>query len=494
MTRYQVQPSGNSAQLASRAVRGLQQPARSPAAHDDNHIAQSQSPNPDSHREPFENDAAYSEEQFKSKGTTCICTDLLIPGRGDPIRHAAVVLEEGKIVFVGSKDECPGKYEKAPRVEVPIVMPGLWDCHTHFSGGSSDPSQFLLPSPATCGARIARSFHDTLMAGFTSVRDLGSYAIEASKAVENGIILGPNVYGAGAAISQTAGHGDIFELPIGWVWRSCGVNAGNDNPGVSTLCIADGVEECRKAVRLQIRRGAKLIKVLASGGVLSRDDDPKFQQFSDEELKVMVDEAGRMNRIVAAHVHGKNGIMAALRAGCRTLEHGSYLDDEAIEIMKEKGVMLIATRTVVEEGMKHLDTLGPQQRAKMIQINGVHKAAYAHAVKNGVKCALGTDLGPSTPGKSFAHGTNGGELAYAVEAGMSPLEAIEAATANGPDTLGPMAPKSGQIRVGYDADVIALTRNPLDDINVFKEVKNITHVWKGGKLSKGPGVYLGIAP
>lgn len=456
---------------------------------------QPETPDPDSHSKSSENDPAYSTEHFKSKGTTCIYADLLIPGRGDPIRNAAVVLEEGKIAFVGLRDECPGKYEKAPRVEVPIVMPGLWDCHTHFSGGSSDPSQFLLPFPATLGARIARSFHDTLMAGFTSVRDVGSYAIEASKAVEEGIILGPNVYGAGAALSQTAGHGDIFELPIGWVWRlsGVGVNAGNDNAGVSAFCLADGVDECRKAVRLQIRRGAKLIKVFASGGVLSRDDDPQLQQFSDEELKVMVDEAGRMNRIVAAHVHGKDGIMAALRAGCRTLEHGSYLDDEAIEIMKEKGVMLVATRTVVEELMKHIDMLGPEQRAKMVQINGIHKAAYAHAVQSGVKCALGTDLGVSTPGKPLAHGTNGGELAYAVEAGMSPLEAIEAATANGPDTLGPMAPRSGQITVRYDADVIALVRNPLDDIGVFREVKNITHVWKGGKLSKGPGIYMGIA-
>ena len=435
-----------------------------------------------------------STEHFKKDGTTCIYTDLLIPGRGDPIQNSAAILEKGKIVFVGSQDDIPKKYSTTPKVKVPVLMPGLWDCHTHFSGTGVGLLDFITPSLATCGARIARSFHDTLMAGFTTVRDVGSFALEASKAVEEGLILGPNVYSAGAAISQTAGHGDVFELPIGWVWRTVGVSvkAAGDNVGSSMLCLADGVDECRKAIRLQIRRGAKLIKVFASGGVLSRDDDPKLQQFSDEELKVIVDEAGRMNRIVAAHVHGKDGIMAALRAGCRIIEHGTYLDDEAIEVMKEKGVMLVATRTIVVEMSNHADLLGPEQRAKLIQISGVHKLMYEHAVKSGVKCALGTDLGSSMLDEPLTHGRNGGELAYAVEAGMSPLEAIEAATANGPDTLGPMAPKSGQIKVGYDADVIALTGNPLEDINLFREVKNITHVWKAGKLSKGPGVYFGL--
>ena len=426
-------------------------------------------------------------EHSKKKIITCICADLLIPGRGEPLEDAATVLEDGKIAFVGSQSDILPKYASVPQVRVPVLMPGMWDCHTHFSGGTDDLS-FLLPHPATCGAFITRSFHDTLMAGITSVREVAGFAIEASKIVEAGLAYGPNVYGAGACLSQTAGHGDQFELPIGWVWRSSGVkmDSGGDYPGNSMLCLADGVDECRKAVRLQIRRGAKLIKVLASGGVLSRDDDPKFQQFSDEELKVIVEEAGRMNRIVAAHVHGKAGIMAAIRAGCRTLEHGSYLDDEAIEFMKEKGIMLVATRTIVAVGRANLDLIpSKQSRAKMIEIEKVHKAAYARAVKAGVKCALGTDLGDSTPGSPLAHGTNAGEFAYAVEAGMSPLEAIEAGTANAPDTLGPMAPKSGQIKESYDADVIALSKNPLDDITVLKDPRNITHVWKAGKLSKG---------
>ncbi|MCJ1311375.1 hypothetical protein MMC25_005046 [Agyrium rufum] len=432
----------------------------------------------------------------KKKNIICITADLLIPGRGEPTKNAATVLEDNKIVFVGSQASLPEKYATVPRVHVPVLMPGLWDCHTHFMGDSYDVSGWLSTPPATAGARIARSFHEVLMAGFTSVRDVGSHGIEAHKAVEEGIIYGPTLYGAGAAISQTAGHGDQFELPVGWVWDASGVHRGENGrfTGSSVLCIADGVDECRKAIRLQIRRGAKLIKILASGGVLSRDDDPMFQQFSDEELKVMVDEAGRMNRIVAAHVHGKAGVLAAIRAGCKTLEHGSYIDDECIDAMHEKGVMLVATRTIVNIGMAHLDLLGPEQRAKMIQVNEINKKNYRHAVSRGIKCALGTDLGSSALNEPFSIGQNAIELVYAVEdAGMTPLQAIEAGTANGPDTLGPMAPMSGQIKEGYDADVIALSANPVEDITVFKDRQAVTHVWKGGKMVKGPVLAVGMA-
>ena len=224
--------------------------------------------------------------------------------------------------------------------------------------------------------------------------------------------------------------------------------ATGDNVACRPLCVADGVDECRKAVRLMIRRGAKVIKVLASGGVLSRDDDPKFQQFSDEELKVIVEEAARMNRVVAAHVHGKAGIMAAIKAGCKTLEHGTYLDEEAVKLMLEKDVMLVATRLIVIEGVKLKDSLSPESYKKMLETAKYHKKAYGLAIKKGVKCALGTDLGISVPGTGLSHGSAGAELLYAVEAGMTPLQAIEAATANGPATLGPMAPLSGQIKVG----------------------------------------------
>jgi imidazolonepropionase-like amidohydrolase len=204
-------------------------------------------------------------------------------------------------------------------------------------------TSLTLTNPTTAGARLARSAHDILMSGSTSVRDLGGYAPEISKVIDEGTIPGPNIYSAGSALSQTAGHGDTFELPIGFVWSRCGIGYGTgngDDVACRPLCVADGVGGCCKAVRLMIRRGAKVIKVLASGRVLSRDDDPKFQKFSDEELKVIVEEAARMNRIVAVHVHGKAGIMAAIKVGCKTLEHGTYLDEEAVELILEKDVIL----------------------------------------------------------------------------------------------------------------------------------------------------------
>jgi imidazolonepropionase-like amidohydrolase len=423
--------------------------------------------------------------------TFVIHTNLLIPGKGDPIKNSTVVTSAGKIVYVGSYLDFLKKpeYQTAPSTFVPVLMPGLWDCHVHLVGSDSfGYTSLTLTNPVTAGARLARSVHDILMSGFTSVRDLGGYAPEIAKVIDEGTIPGPNIYSAGSALSQTAGHGDTFELPIGIVWSRCGVGYGTgngDDVACRPLCIADGVDECRKAVRLMIRRGAKVIKVLASGGVLSRDDDPKFQQFSDEELKVIVEEAARMNRIVAAHVHGKAGIMAAIKAGCKTLEHGTYLDEEAVELMLEKDVMLVATRLIVTEGVKLKDSLSPESYKKMLETAKYHKKAYGLAIKRGVKCALGTDLGVSVPGTSLSHGSAGAELLYAVEAGMTPLQAIEAATANGPATLGPMAPLSGQIKVGYDADLIGLQKNPIDDIGIFRDLKSITHVWKGGKQFKG---------
>lgn len=435
-----------------------------------------------------------NDGQKEKDAILIIHTSLLIPGKGQPSSNRSVAVGSDKIIDIGSWAEIHPKYPKAAITYVPVLMPGLWDCHVHLMGTDSlGYTSFTLINPATAGARLARSVHDILMSGFTSVRDLGGYAPEIAKVVDEGTIPGPNIYSAGSALSQTAGHGDTFELPVGFVWSRCGVGYGTgngDDVAGRPLCIADGVEECRKAVRLMIRRGAKVIKVLASGGVLSRDDDPKLQQFSDEELKVIVDEAARMGRIVAAHVHGKAGIMAAIKAGCKTLEHGTYLDEEAVEFMLEKDVMLVATRLIVTEGVKHKELLSPESYKKMLETAKHHKQAYGLAIKKGVKCALGTDLGTSVPGTSLSHGSAGAELLYAVEAGMTPLQAIEAATANGPATLGPMAPLSGQIKVGYDADLIGLAQNPIEDIGSLRHVKNVTHVWKAGKLFKDTTIHL----
>ena len=228
----------------------------------------------------------------------------------------------------------------------------------------------------------------------------------------------------------------------------------------------------RKAVRLQIRRGAHVIKVFASGGVLSIADDPLRQQFSDIELSTIVEEAERQGRIVAAHVHGKGAILAALRAGIKTIEHGTYMDDECIKLFKATNAIYAPTRTIVKLGVDYPELMDPESYSKMLETAEHHLSAY--------RIALGTDLGISVPvTHPMALGNSGQELVYAVkEAGMAPLQVIEAATSTAAETLGELGvkPKSGRIQEGYDTDLIALTSNPLEDIEVFRHVKNASHV------------------
>ncbi|KAH6884880.1 hypothetical protein B0T10DRAFT_531051 [Thelonectria olida] len=233
----------------------------------------------------------------------------------------------------------------APRTCVRYLLPGLWDCHTHFAGTLViDFPGFIQTHPATLGAAVVRGFHDTLMAGFTSVRDVGSYATEVSPLVDAGILLSPNIFGAGAAIGITGGSSDARTLLGDFVMSRRSTSPNNPWPGVATLVNTDGVDECRRAVRQQIRRGAKCIKVVATGGILSTTDDPLYRQYSDEELHALMDEAHLQGRAVAVHAHGKMGIMAAIRAGAHTIEHGSYIDDEAAELMVARKVTLVSTR------------------------------------------------------------------------------------------------------------------------------------------------------
>lgn len=418
-----------------------------------------------------------------------ITSTLLIPGDGEPIPHGSLVSENGIIVWVGKDTDIPKHYFDEPHKHytVPFLMPGLWDCHCHFAGhhnttDEADVAAVFGRHPATAGARLARQCWEALQRGYTSLRDMGGYGCEVAIAIEEGTIVGPNVYSAGAYLSQTAGHGDIFELPAGDVLLNYGIGQVRAGHYASTLgCICDGTDECRRAVRLQIRRGAKCIKVLASGGVLSRDDNPLHAQFSQEELNAIVDEASRTERPVAAHVHGKKGIIAAVKAGVTSVEHVSFADEECISLIKQRGVIYVATRTIVElllqTGGKGLPK-SIWEKAKFCGSN--HLKAYELAVQSGVTIALGTD---TPPGFNMAV-----ELEYAVQAGMSSLEAIKAATANGPLTVKGQAPNSGQLRVGYAADMIGVCENPVVDVKILQNKNNVRWVWKGGNLFKGPGV------
>jgi imidazolonepropionase-like amidohydrolase len=219
--------------------------------------------------------------------------------------------------------------------------------------------------------------------------------------------------------------------------------------------------------------------------VLSELDDPIHQQFTLAELRTIVEVAGLADRVVAAHCHGKPGIMAALRAGVRTIEHGTYLDDECCDAMRECGAILVPTRTIIEEMLANKAAVPDYAMAKLEVVADIHAQAVSRAYEHGVTIAMGTDIALTGPDRPNAWGQNGAEAGYLVKLGMTPREAIEAATATGPLTLGPQAPRSGQLAEGYDADVITLDADPLADIGVLADPAHITAVWTGGRQVKG---------
>ncbi|KAK3190482.1 hypothetical protein K4F52_003503 [Lecanicillium sp. MT-2017a] len=425
------------------------------------------------------------ESSQDSDSATVIMARLLIPGRGEPVTNGALAIVDDKIEWVGTMFDIPAKYSKVKKSYVPVIMPGLWDCHVHYMGvdvaGGLDSLMSLLPnSPALIGAITAEDLKTTLMAGYTTVRELGGYANDLWPGVETGYLVGPNIYSAVAPLSMTGGHADDHTTPLPAVLDAM-------NHGATPLAVCDGVEDCIKTVRKMVRRGARVIKVCSSGGVLSLNDDPEDRQFSDEELKAIVEEAGRTRRAVAAHAIGKAGIMAGLRAGVKSIEHGMFLDEEVADVMIKQDAIFVGTQHIVRTlASDYLDKLPEKNRRKVLALQEQARKSYRLAVSKGVKMAMGTDMLSSDRKSKLSHGNNAHEMEYAVELGMTPLQAIECATANGPETLGAMAPMSGQIKVGYDADIIAVKSSPLDDIKVLTNPDNITHVWKGGKAFKAP--------
>jgi len=355
-------------------------------------------------------------------------------------------------------------------------MPGLWDCHGHFMGiRATNVEDLAKTSLPVLTARSVADANRALVAGFTSVRDLVGLGVHLARVVDEGTIPGPHIYGGGAMLSPTAGHGDLHMFPTSYIHALAAAGY------FFQLC--DGISECLRGVRNQLRLGARVIKVCASGGVMSEMDHPVHQQFSDDELHAIVGEAARAERIVAAHCHGKPGIMAALRAGCGTIEHGSYLDEEAVDLMIQRKAILVPTRYILER----LIALGPKMNIpdyafrKVVAIGDQHKRSLQLAIRKGVRIALGTDIWSTGEGTIAPWGQNAQELVHLVDAGMTPLQGIEAATANAPMTLGPQAPKSGQLKAGYDADVLAVRKDPLGDIAVLASPENLITVWKSGQ-------------
>lgn len=402
--------------------------------------------------------------------TTWIHANTLIPGRGEPVSDAVVVMDGRHITYAGPAASAPARSDSRT-FEAETVLPGLWECHGHYTGMTT--ANLEVDARDGLGVKAARATRDlrqTLRGGVTSVREVGGLGLQLRPAILEGAIAGPHLYSAGQILSTTGGHADVHGLPLDWVHSA-------NHAGTSIGVLCDGVPEVLKAVRRNLRAGADVIKICASGGVLSELDHPMHQQFSDEELAAIVAEATRAERAVAAHCHGKAGIMAALRAGATTIEHGSFLDEEAAEAMVQAGAILVPTRFIIDELLGMEDSLPAYAYRKGVFVAGHHEQALKIAIATGVTIATGTDVFIT----GTAYGMTGAEVRHLVEAGMSPLDAVEAATANGPLTLGPQAPESGQLREGYAADVIAIDGNPLEDLSLWGDTSRITHVWKAGE-------------
>ncbi len=402
---------------------------------------------------------------------------LLIPGAGAPVPDAVLVADGAVISYAGPAVGAPAT-PAASVTKAAVVMPGLWDCHGHFMGTRSLDLARLPQEPTPLrAARCARDLVNALDAGVTSVREVGGLGVYLARAVSERILDGPSIYAAGAILSTTGGHGDLHCYPLSFVAEFAQYDG--------TLRLADGAAECARAAREQLRRGARLIKVCASGGVLSEVDSPIHQQFTGAELRAIVEVAGLADRVVAAHCHGKPGIMAAIEAGVATIEHGSYLDEEACDAMVETGTILVPTRTIIEDILSNLDDVPPYAAAKLTALAATHADAVRLAIERGVVVAMGTDISLTGMDLPNSWGRNGSELAHLVALGMTPLQSIAAATAVAPRTLGPQAPRSGQLAADFDADFITLDADPITDIAVLAQPDHVTGVWVAGRKVKG---------
>lgn len=342
------------------------------------------------------------------------------------------------------------------------VLPGLIDGHVHITS-ESNPAQRLQTvqmSDADWALQAAHYAEMTLMSGFTTVRDVGARGEDAIFALRDGIesgwIIGPRIFAAGRALSVTGGHGD-------------GTQGYRDDIAelLHSDAVCDGVDDCRRAVREQVRRGADHIKLTATGGVLSNTATGTEQQFFDDELNAIMETAHLMGRKVTAHAHGKQGIEAAIKAGVDSIEHGTYLDTGTARMFKREGVYLVPTilaGVTVSEWAEDPDTyLTPFQRAKSAEVGPLMRGMAKTAVANNIPIAFGTDSGVSK------HGDNAREFALLVEAGMTPMQAIASATVHGARNIGKEG-DFGTIKAGLRADIIAVDEDPLADINALLDV------------------------
>ncbi|MGA8204069.1 MAG: amidohydrolase family protein, partial [Woeseiaceae bacterium] len=346
------------------------------------------------------------------------------------------------------------------------VLPGLIDMHDHLTGDSRFHGYrglaISVPREALYGAYNARK---TLLAGFTSVRNVGASHftdVALRDAINDGELPGPRLRVSGPPLGITGGHCDNNLLPAEYHDRSEGV--------------ADGPWAIRAKVRENIKYGVDLIKFCATGGVLSKGDSVGGQQYTFEEMKALVDEAHQHGRKVASHAHGTEGIRAAILAGVDSVEHASLIDDEGLKLAKQRGTYLVMDIYNDTFIMEHGAAMGmlPESLAKEKMIGQLQRDNFRKAVEAGVNLAFGTD------GGVYPHGDNGKQFAVMVEYGMTPMQAIRAATVNAADLLG-WPDSVGQIAPGFYADIVATDGNPLDDVS---ELEDVDFVMKGGTIYK----------
>jgi imidazolonepropionase-like amidohydrolase len=410
-----------------------------------------------------------SERKATPKYVLIRAGKLLDVRTGRVLTNQAILIEGDRIKEVGSAQAIS---TRAPADALVIdlsnatVLPGLIDAHTHLTG---NPEQIgyaslgiSIPREALYGARNARV---TLEAGFTTVRNVGAGAytdVALRDAIDAGDIPGPRMDVSGPAIGITGGHCDENLLPPQFNYRADGV--------------ADGVAAVMQKTRENVKYGASVIKICATGGVLSKGDSPGAEQFSDEEIRAIVTEAHRLGRKVAAHAHGASGIRQAVLAGVDSIEHGSYINDEDIRLMKERGTYLVPTLYLGDWFMENAQRLNvpPYIMEKARTVLPLARQNVSRAFKAGVKVAFGTDAAV------YPHGLNGHEFAVMVKLGLTPLEAIKAATVNAADLLG-WSDRIGAIEPGHFADIIAVSGDPLNDVT---ELERVRFVMKGGTVVK----------
>ena len=396
-----------------------------------------------------------------SQKTIIYCGRLIDPKSQQVLTEMTVVVTGNSITEVKKGYAAAAAGDKTIDLKNRTVLPGLIDSHVHLEDEFGPNAQLkgFTQNAADIAFQSTVYAKTTLMAGFTTVRDVGGTGVNIAlrNAIRKGIVVGPHMYTAGKIISSTGGHGDPTH----------GYREGLYAEPSFTETVADGKEACIKAVRQMYKEGADLIKITASGGVLSLEKDGSGAQFSDEELKAIISTAKDYGMAVAAHAHGAEAMKRAIRAGVTSIEHGTYMDDEAIGLFKQYGVWYVPTIIAgksVADSAKKPGFFPPVIAGKAAAIGPVIQGTFAKAYKAGVKIAFGTDAGV------YAHGKNWMEFVYMTEAGMPALEAIKCATVNASELLG-ISDKAGTLEPGKWADIIAVEGDPTKDIHAMGQVR-----------------------